>query len=514
MSGQCAGAQPNNLFKFGTVNALLGGVDHAAVDPNNGDVYYVYGDRDGTTGNNRLSIRRLTDNGAGGLTVGAKNFVTGQVQAALPSVAVAANGVVGVLYTQYDGVSGGFPSFSAHLATSSDQGVTFTDTTLESFLSPSTDNGGCRQRVLGDYQQMKAVGNIFYGVFTGNGVPFGRTTSNLDAIFFKMSATPPPSLSTNVVPSTVGIGSTFVDTATLTGGFNPTGNITFSIFPPANSTCSGSPSSTQTVAVSGAGMYPSSPITTGALGTYHVIASYSGDTNNFPVMGTCTDANESVMVTKATPTIATMINVSSPAPGGSISDTATVSGGFTPTGTVTFQLYGFIDNNCSGTPVLTSTVPLSGGQATSTAFVAPMVGFFHSIATYNGDANNNSVATVCSDPGEIATISGSESKGTGSVGGASFSYSVQRKKGSKETLTYSDPSSGISFSTKKITSLVFVGNEVTFSGSVKLGRKGPTVSFTVNAFDNGVGSSDAFSIMLSNGYSNSGTLSSGMLFIH
>ena len=26
--------------KFGTVNALLGGVDHAAVDPNNGDVYY------------------------------------------------------------------------------------------------------------------------------------------------------------------------------------------------------------------------------------------------------------------------------------------------------------------------------------------------------------------------------------------------------------------------------------------------------------------------------------------
>ena len=32
--------------KFGTVNALLGGVDHAAVDPNNGDIYYVYGNRD------------------------------------------------------------------------------------------------------------------------------------------------------------------------------------------------------------------------------------------------------------------------------------------------------------------------------------------------------------------------------------------------------------------------------------------------------------------------------------
>jgi len=29
--------------KFGTVNALLGGVDHAAVHPNIGDIYYVYG---------------------------------------------------------------------------------------------------------------------------------------------------------------------------------------------------------------------------------------------------------------------------------------------------------------------------------------------------------------------------------------------------------------------------------------------------------------------------------------
>lgn len=49
--------------KFGTVNALLGGVDHAAVDPATGDVYVVYGDRDAGTGNNRLSIVRLTDDG-------------------------------------------------------------------------------------------------------------------------------------------------------------------------------------------------------------------------------------------------------------------------------------------------------------------------------------------------------------------------------------------------------------------------------------------------------------------
>ena len=31
--------------KFGTVNALLGGVEHAAVDPSTGDLYYVWGSR-------------------------------------------------------------------------------------------------------------------------------------------------------------------------------------------------------------------------------------------------------------------------------------------------------------------------------------------------------------------------------------------------------------------------------------------------------------------------------------
>jgi hypothetical protein len=57
----------------------------AAIDPNNGDVYYTYGNRDAGTGNDRLAIRRIQDNGAGGVTVGPESFVTGQVEAAIPS---------------------------------------------------------------------------------------------------------------------------------------------------------------------------------------------------------------------------------------------------------------------------------------------------------------------------------------------------------------------------------------------------------------------------------------------
>ena len=91
--------------KFGTVNALLGGVHHAGVDPTTGDLYYAYGNRDAGTNQNRLAIRRVTANGSGGVNIGAENFVTGQVEAAIPSVAVTENGVVGVFYYTFDGFS-------------------------------------------------------------------------------------------------------------------------------------------------------------------------------------------------------------------------------------------------------------------------------------------------------------------------------------------------------------------------------------------------------------------------
>jgi hypothetical protein len=177
--------------KFGTVNALLGGVLHAAVDPSSGDVYYVYGNRDSVTANNRIAIRRLQTSG-GMISVGSENFVTGQVQAALPSVAVADNGVVGVFFYTFDGIVAGVPQFTAHLSLSQDHGATFADRKLETFLSSATDNGNSRQRVFGDYVEIKSLGRFLYGTFTGNGVPFGRTFSNHDPIFYKQSANRPP----------------------------------------------------------------------------------------------------------------------------------------------------------------------------------------------------------------------------------------------------------------------------------------------------------------------------------
>lgn len=190
--------------KFGTVNALLGGVDHAAADPNNGALYYVYDTQDGT-GHDRIAVRRLTFS-AGNVTIGNQVIVT-SLDAALPQVAVDTSGTVAVFFYSFDGFTNGLPSFTAHLSLSTNQGATFSDRTLLAFQSPVTDDGDSRQRVWGDFQQMKSVGTCFYGAFTGNGQPLGRTFSTTDPIYFQVCQNPNPCvLATTTINAGMNVG--------------------------------------------------------------------------------------------------------------------------------------------------------------------------------------------------------------------------------------------------------------------------------------------------------------------
>jgi len=206
--------------KFGTVNALFGGIDDVAVNPTTGDVFVVYGGDNGTTDpttghdGNALFVRRITfDNSSPTkASVGPQVQISGVgAEAALPAIAVAANGTVGVLYTSFDQFSvDGFPIFTAHFTSSTDGGATFTDQTILTFLSVAKASGvpTDKQRVLGDYQQMKVVndpppsnaGSTFYGVFTGNGAALTPTeAANNDAIFFSVLAAPQINLNPNPV---------------------------------------------------------------------------------------------------------------------------------------------------------------------------------------------------------------------------------------------------------------------------------------------------------------------------
>jgi hypothetical protein len=152
-------------------------------------VFYVYGKRDPATGNNRLAMRRLSDDTHGGLAIGSEVFVTGQVEAAIPAVAITSNDTLGVFYYACDGTSlSGFPILTAHVSVSTDQGNSFIDNTLATFLSPAKDDGNSRQQVLGTYMQMKAVGNTFFGGLIGNGEPVRSSMSGTHPIFYKVTA--------------------------------------------------------------------------------------------------------------------------------------------------------------------------------------------------------------------------------------------------------------------------------------------------------------------------------------
>jgi hypothetical protein len=190
---------------------------------------------------------------------------------------------------------------------------------------------------------------------------------------------------------TVPAGGTISDSAAVTGGFTPTGTVTFQLFGPGDTACA-TPIATRTGTLSG-GTAASGNVAAGGVGTYRWVATYNGDGNNNAVVSPC--GAEQVIVIKASPNIATTPSGTAPA-GGNVSDSATVSGGFTPTGSVTFQLFGPGDITCT-TPIATRTGALSGGTAGSGNVAAGGVGVYNWVATYTGDANNNPATSPCGD---------------------------------------------------------------------------------------------------------------------
>src|SRR5438874_8621681 len=73
------------------------------------------------------------------------------------------------------------------------------------------------------------------------------------------------------------VGITLNDSATITGGFNPTGSITFKLYGPNDLTCAKAAIYTQTVATVGGGASNSPAFTTSQAGTYEWTVSYPGD---------------------------------------------------------------------------------------------------------------------------------------------------------------------------------------------------------------------------------------------
>jgi hypothetical protein len=139
-------------------------------------------------------------------------------------------------------------------------------------------------------------------------------------------------------------------------------------------------------------------------GEYRWLTAYSGDAENEAAGGECGGAGQSVTVGLATPGLTTAATPSVPV-GAEVADTATLTGGYNPTGTITFELFAPGDSSCSGVPVFTSIAPLGEGGATASAPFAPLAaGSYPWRASYSGDANNEPAVGPCGAAGETSTV--------------------------------------------------------------------------------------------------------------
>src|SRR5207244_3648837 len=200
--------------------------------------------------------------------------------------------------------------------------------------------------------------------------------------------------------------------ATISEDTIPTLTIIFIIYEPNEATCSGSATSTGSATVSGNGSYTSSAMTENVAGAYRWIASYSGDANNNGFTTQCNEAGETSTVNKASPTMTTSATATQTA-GGTIQDTATLSGGTSPTGTISFSLYGPNDATCGGMATSAGSATVSGnGSYSSSAVPENVAGTYRWIASYSGDANNNGFTTTCNEAGETSTVNKASPKMT------------------------------------------------------------------------------------------------------
>ncbi len=220
---------------------------------------------------------------------------------------------------------------------------------------------------------------------------------------------PTPSSPTTTTPTST---STLTDTAVLSGGYHETGTITFTLVAPG-----GSPVDTETVTVNGDGTYTTprgytlSP--SSATGTYQWVVVYNGDPNNNGV--TSLLGSEPVSVQAASLTIATT-------PGGSVTigcgtnltDSATLSGGNNPTGTITFYLFapGVTPNGADSNNVYSDSVTVAGDGTYTTSMgnnpggSAPTAaGTYQWVAVYSGDSENAGVTSPFGSEPESAAAS-------------------------------------------------------------------------------------------------------------
>ncbi len=294
-----------------------------------------------------------------------------------------------------------------------------------------------------------------------------------------------PSLTTKLSSTSLIVGSSVTDSATLSGATSTaSGTVTYYLF--TNGACTAPATIVSTVSVFNDAVPNSRPVVFNATGSYSFNATYSGDNNNRPASSPC----EPFAVQKDNPTIATSLSLTIIQVGQSVTDSATLSSFFQASGTVNYSLF-VGSSSCAGSSSIVSTVTVSNGaipNSRSVTFNSTNPGGYSFQASYSGDTDNIGVTSGC-EPLTVnpvgVTITTSLSAPTITVGGVASDSSVLHGQTSNAggTVTYNDFANNNCAAPATVVSIVTVSNGlVPNSRSVTFNSSG---TFSFNAIYSG-----------------------------
>jgi hypothetical protein len=201
-----------------------------------------------------------------------------------------------------------------------------------------------------------------------------------------------PTISTTLSANPVTVGATVHDSATLSGATaNAGGTVTYTVY--TNDTCTTGAQAAGTVTVTNGVVPDSNPITFNTAGDFFWRAVYSGDDNNNGASSVCT--SEHLVVQKTNPTIATTLSATNVNIGGTVTDSATLTGATANAGgMVTYTVY--TNDTCTAGAQDAGTKTVTNGVVPdSNPITFNSAGDFFWRAVYTGDDNNNGASSVC-----------------------------------------------------------------------------------------------------------------------
>jgi hypothetical protein len=310
-----------------------------------------------------------------------------------------------------------------------------------------------------------------------------------------------PTITTQASPTTGTAGMAIApvkDAATFVGTTSvaPTGSVGFTLY--SNSTCttavggvSGNGTITTTAGVSTAGF--SVNWTPAAAGTYHWIASYTGDADSTGFTTTCGASNEQIVVGKAAPTLTTQASPTAGTVGVAITpatDTATFVGttSVAPTGSVSFTLYS--NSACtmavagvSGNGTISSTTGVSKASF-GVNWTPAAAGTYHWIASYAGDANSTGFTTTCGAANEQVVVAKAAptltTQATPTTGTAGLGINPVKDTATFAGATSVAPTGSVSFTLYSNSTCTTAVSGVSGMGAISTTTGASTANFNVN----------------------------------